>query len=243
MEESFAKLVLSRAREKKKPTKMSWVPFFVGTYTIKMGHIPDPRGKGVTAYTLNLETGEISLIGTAPNTITGENPTYMCTGFSKGYKILSSLVQDLFYFSFLLAAALSTQLGGTANGLFLDWQHARGGSHFARLEDDLLPRPYSKGVQFPALVHLNVPSLLILNDPNSPSASSKGSTSSTGSPGPKRPVSHAPSQVGHVTSTGGSGMVFLRIKSAHALKAADLFSSDPFVTVRPFHFNERISFF
>lgn len=49
-----------------------------------MGHVPDPRGAGITAHRLNTDTGDITLIGTAPTTLTGENPTYACHGLSEG---------------------------------------------------------------------------------------------------------------------------------------------------------------
>eukprot|EP01127_Copromyxa_protea_P011147 TRINITY_DN2786_c0_g1_i1.p1 TRINITY_DN2786_c0_g1~~TRINITY_DN2786_c0_g1_i1.p1 ORF type:complete len:366 (-),score=69.39 TRINITY_DN2786_c0_g1_i1:26-1123(-) len=52
--------------------------FFVGSYTIEMGHIPDPRGAGITAHVLDLTTGSVRQIGNAPASITGENPTYIC---------------------------------------------------------------------------------------------------------------------------------------------------------------------
>jgi hypothetical protein len=73
------------------------IPFFVGTYTIKMGHVPDPQGAGVTAHLLSTATGEISLIGTASTDLTGNNPTYVCKGLKECVPALTANVSNVLY--------------------------------------------------------------------------------------------------------------------------------------------------
>eukprot|EP01126_Amoeba_proteus_P008854 TRINITY_DN13360_c0_g1_i25.p1 TRINITY_DN13360_c0_g1~~TRINITY_DN13360_c0_g1_i25.p1 ORF type:complete len:213 (-),score=38.83 TRINITY_DN13360_c0_g1_i25:62-607(-) len=59
-----------------------------------MGHVPDPRGEGIVAFEVNLESGEVHRRGLASPEISGVNPSYLCTGLSEGIIYVACETED-----------------------------------------------------------------------------------------------------------------------------------------------------